>query len=82
MQLISLRIPFMKLVSLPVGEQCGMHGPAVNVPINIDTVCTVLPRLPSESEIIPLKLKRKLCYKSYYTYDYVHAHNIIYALAF
>ena len=81
-RLISLRIPFMKLVSLPVGKQRGIHGPAVNVPTNIDTVCTALPRLPSESEIIPLKLKRKLCYKSYYMYDYVHPHNIIDALAF
>ena len=81
-RLISLCIPFMKLVSLPVGKQCGIDGPAVNVPTNIDTVCTALPRLPSESEIIPLKLKRKLCYKSYYMYDYVHPHNIIDALAF
>ena len=32
----------------------------MNVPSKVDTVCTVLPRLPSQTELIPLKLKRKL----------------------
>ena len=31
-RLICLRIPFLKLVSLPVGNQRSIHGPAVNVP--------------------------------------------------
>ena len=31
----------------------------------------MLPRLLSESELVPLKLKRKLSYKGYYLYDYV-----------
>ena len=34
-------------------------------------VCTMLPRLLSESELVPLKLKRKLSYKGYYLYDNV-----------
>ena len=34
-------------------------------------VCAMLPRLPSESELVPLKMKRKLSYKGYYLYDYV-----------
>jgi rubrerythrin len=55
-RLISLRIPFMKMVALPVGKQRRIHGPAINVLSNLDSVCTVLPRLPSESELIPLKL--------------------------
>ena len=56
-RLISLRVPFMKMVALPSGKQRCIHGPAVNVPSKLYSVCTVLPRLPSQSELIPLKLK-------------------------
>ena len=31
-RLISLRVPFMKMVALPCGQQRCIHGPAVNVP--------------------------------------------------
>ena len=57
LRLISLCIPFMKMVALPSGKQCCIHGPAVNVPSKLDTICTLLPRLPSQTELIPLKLK-------------------------
>ena len=56
LRLICLRVPFMKMVALPSGKQRCIHGPAVNVPSKVDTICTVLPRLPSETELIPLKL--------------------------
>ena len=79
-RLISLRIPFMKMVALPVGKQRSIHGPAVNVPSKLDTVCTQLPRLPSQSELVPLKFKRKLSYKNHYMYDYVTPDNILNAL--
>ena len=55
LRLVSLRIPFMKMVALPSGKQRCIHGPAVNVPSKLDSVCTVLPRLPSQTELIPLK---------------------------
>ena len=32
LRLISLRVPFMKMVALPSGKQRSIHGPAVNVP--------------------------------------------------
>ena len=60
LRMISLRIPFMKLLALPSCKQCCIHGPAVNVPSKLDSVCTLLPRLPNEASMIPLKLKRKL----------------------
>ena len=69
-RLISLRLPFMKMVALVSGKQRCIHGPAVNVPSKLDSVCTLLPRLPSETELVPLKLKRKLSYKGHYMYDY------------
>ena len=38
LRLISLRIPFMKMVALPSGKQRSIKGPAVNVPSKIDRV--------------------------------------------
>ena len=56
LRLICLRVPF---VALPTGKQRSIHGPAVNVPSKVDTICEVLPRLPSQTEMVPLKLKCK-----------------------
>ena len=81
----------MKMVALPSGKQRSIHGPAVNVPSKVDTICNVLPRLPSQSELVPLKLKRKLAYRGHYMYEYItpqkamnalkclKAHNPLYA---
>ena len=68
------------MVALPSGKQCCIHGPAVNVPSKLDTICTLLPRLPSQTELIPLKLKRKLQYKGHYMYNYVRPDKVINAL--
>ena len=38
-RLISLRIPFMKMVALPCGKQRAIHGPAVNIPTDLTPVC-------------------------------------------
>ena len=80
LRLISLRVPFMKMVALPSGKQRCIHGPAVNVPSKVDTICTVLPRLPSQAELIPLKLKRKLAYRGHYMYDYISPERVLTAL--
>ena len=83
--LICLRLPFMKMVALPSGKQRSIHGPAVNVPSKVDTVCNILPRLPSQSDVpepVPLKLKRKLAYKGHYMYDYITPQKLLDALSF
>ena len=82
LRLISLRVPFMKMVALPSGKQRSIHGPAVNVPSKVDTICDVLPRLPSQSELVPLKLKRKVAYKGHYMYDYIRPQKILDALRY
>ena len=82
LRLISLRVPFMKMVALPSGKQRSIHGPAVNVPSKVDTICDVLPRLPSQSELVPLKLKRKIAYRGHYMYDYVTPQKLLDALRF
>ena len=79
-RLLSKRIPFMKMVALPRGRQTAIHGPAVNIPTNLDTICKLLPRLPKDSEILPMKLKRRLCYKGHYMYDSVHPERMMMAL--
>ena len=71
LRLISMRIPFMKMIALPRGQQRSIHGPAVNIPANLSSICDLLPRLPSESQLIPMKLKRKLKYKGHYMYEYI-----------
>ena len=80
LRLISLRVPIMKMVALPSGKQRCIHGPAVNVPSKVDTICTVLPHLPSETELVPLKLKRKLAYTGHYMYDYISPEKVLSAL--
>ena len=82
LRLISLRVPFMKMVALPSGKQRSIHGPAVNVPSKVDTICDVLPHLPSESELVPLKLKRKVAYRGHYMYDYIRPQKLIAALRY
>ena len=77
LRLISLRVPFMKMVALPSGKQRCIHGPAVNVPSKLDSICTMLPRLPSQSELIALKLKRKLAYRGHYMYDYISPERVM-----
>ena len=80
LRLISLRVPFMKMVALPTGKQRCIHGPAINVPSKLDSVCRLLPRLPSQTDIVPLKLKRKLSFKGHYMYDYVSPDKVTRAL--
>ena len=76
LRLISLR-PFMKMVALPSGKQRSIHGPAMNVPSKVDTICDVFPHLPSQSELVPLKLKRKVAYRGHYLYDYIRPQKLL-----
>ena len=63
-QLISLRIPFMKILSVfRYGSHYKVDGPPVNVPVTLDKICKILPRIPDEAQVYPMKLKRKLKYK-------------------
>ena len=79
-RLVCLRVPFMKMVALPVGKQRCIHGPAVNVPSKLNAICNLLPRLPSQTELIPIKFKRKLHFKGHYLYDYVCPQRVMRAL--
>ena len=82
LRLISLHMPFIKMVALPSGKQRSIHGPAVNVPSKVYTICDVLPHLPSQSELVPLKLKHKVAYQGHYMYDYITPQKLLDALRF
>lgn len=59
-QLVALRIPFMKVLSLPKGGQKRVKGPCINVPSDLNKVTSSLPRPINEAQLVKVKLKRKL----------------------
>lgn len=67
--IISRRIPFAKMLALPRGKQLAIRGPVVNVPSVPSTVVDLLPRLPMDTSVLPLKLKRRLSYRGHYMFD-------------
>ena len=52
------------LMQAPRGKQLKIHGNIVNVPADVASTVSMLPRLPSEAATIKVNLKRKLQYKS------------------
>ena len=64
-KLISYRLPFMTLIAMKrYGEHYKVNGPPVNIPAKLDQIVEMLPQMPNELQLIPLKLKCKLKYKS------------------
>ena len=57
-RLVSLRIPLMQIRALNSGGQFSLKGSVVNVPTDIEPTIRALPRLQTESETVPIKLKR------------------------
>ena len=71
-RIISLRLPFLTiLVMQKYGAHYKVNGPRVNVPTTLNQVIDMLPRMPQQLQVHPLKLKRKLEYKSHYMYDVI-----------
>ena len=63
-RLLAHRLAFQKLIQAPRGKQFKISGNIVNVPADITTTASMLPRLPNETATIKVNLKRKLQYKS------------------
>lgn len=55
------------------------HGNLVNVPADVNKTVKLLPRNISDSETIPLKLKRNVNFKSHITFEHVGPEKIIVA---
>ena len=78
--LISLRIPLIQIRELPRGRQYSVKGNVVNVPVGIQPVVSALPRPLDENVTIPIKLKKKLSYKSWAFVENVRPLRVLLAL--
>ncbi len=76
-RLISPRIPFMHVRELPRGGQLSIHGNVVNVPADVNSTVSILPRPINESQTIPIKLKRRLGYKHHYQFQNVRPSKVL-----
>ena len=77
-RVISPQIPFITiLVMRQYGGHYKVNGPPVNVPATLDQIIEILPCMPSDLQLHPVKLKRKLEYKSHYMYDMIHRDCVI-----
>ena len=72
----------MQIRELPSGQQQSVHSNLVNVPCDNIATLSSLPRLPENSDTIPLKLKRRLRYKSYVLYENVRRQACIKAVCY
>ncbi|XP_071122628.1 uncharacterized protein [Mytilus edulis] len=81
-QLVALRIPFMKILCLPKGGQCGVKGPCINVPCDLNSVTATLPRPINDAQLIKVKLKRKVEYKGYHKFGWINPANVQEAVQF
>ncbi|CAF1628818.1 unnamed protein product [Rotaria sp. Silwood1] len=68
-RLISPRIPFMVIRSLGYSKQFDLKGNLVNVPMNVDTNVSILPRTFSDTQTIQLKLMRQMKNKNAFMYE-------------
>ena len=62
------------------GGHYKVNGQPVNVPAKLDHLITILPCMAKDLRLYPVKLKRKLKYKSHYMYDLVCRDCVIGAL--
>ena len=71
-RLVAKHIPFLTILLMKrYGGHYKVNGPCVNVPTQLDQVLKILPQMPSELQLHPLKLKCKLEYKSHYMYHVI-----------
>ena len=61
----------MQMCEVPSRGQLSIHGSVINVPTDVDSTITLLPRPIDKSQSIPIKLKRCLGYKHHYQFQNV-----------
>ena len=67
----------MQVCELPSGGQLSIHGNVVNVPADVNSTVSVLPRPINESQTIPIKLKRRLGYKHHYQFQNIRPTKVL-----
>ncbi|XP_038132696.1 uncharacterized protein LOC119777756 isoform X2 [Cyprinodon tularosa] len=78
--LIAKCIPFAKIIPLPKGRQRLIRGNVVCVPSEVQETVNSLPRLRSESQVMRVKLKRRLCFKGHHILQTISWSKLIHAL--
>ena len=80
-RVISPRIPFIMILVMKqyVGHY-KVNGPPVNVPATLDQIIDILPQMPNDLQLHPMKLKCKLEYKSHYMYDMICRDHVMSAI--
>ena len=77
---IAKYIPFAKIVNLPKEKQKEIHGPVISVPSQVSQTVELLPSPIDESQLLRVKLKRRLNYKGYYQYQTLNVNKVLVAL--
>ena len=62
------------------GSQYKIHGGCTNVPASLDQIVTMLPRMSSEVKFHPMKLKKRMIYKSNCMYNFISKDVVIPAI--
>jgi len=76
-RLVAPRICLMQLRELPRGGQLKISGGVVDVPANVNSTITCLPRSLNETYTVPIKLKRRLGYKHHYQFEFVRPKRVL-----
>ncbi|XP_073808479.1 uncharacterized protein [Danio rerio] len=77
---IAKYIPFVKILTLPKGQQRAIKGAVISVPSEVETTVNSLPRPRNESQLLTVKLKRRLCYQGHYQFQTLNMHKVLSAL--
>ena len=83
--LIALRIMFQKIYYLPKSRWTGLKDRVINIQIEKESLMNTiekLPRLPAESGLVEVKLKRRIEYKQSHKREYVDPNKIFKALEY
>ncbi len=75
-RLVAPRIPFMEVRELLRGGQFSIHGNVVNVPADVNTTVSLIPRPVDESETISIKLKVRKTYEGYYMFQAIRPYKV------
>ena len=67
---------------MPKGGLGKITSPCINVPASLEPIAEILPRVPENIQLVLVKLKRMLVYKSHYLCDYIHPYVVMDALKF
>ena len=80
--LVAQRYCFQRLIIMPKGQQQKIKGAVCLIPVDCSTVYKNLPRPPSESGILMVKLKRKLQYHGHQYFEPVRPQALMEALVY